>query len=99
MTTKIICKPTAKGIHSFYLTCEMGTYFLFCQNYRKGVQEFYSKGVSLKNAIDVSKGKKDTAIVRTMNKILPYIRYIEKEYDIKVLDRTSRKERRHSLVA
>ena len=94
MTVTISCMPTAKGIHSFYLSCEKGKFYLFSQKYRRGVREYFGRGISLDKAIDVTRGKGDTAIIRTMRKMLTYIRYTEKEYNIKVLDKTQRKDKR-----
>ena len=94
MTTKISCKTTAKGIQSFYLECNDGKFFLFSQNYRKGVKEYYGPtGIALKVALDVSRSKGDTAVIRTMRKLIPYIKYVEKEYDIVVLDKTASRQR------
>ena len=42
---KIYCKATAKGVHSFFPTAEGNEYYLFSQNYRKGVQEYFGRGV------------------------------------------------------
>ena len=94
MTTKIYSKVTSKGIHSFYLSCNEGNFFLFCQNYRRGVSEHFGGGLTLNDALDVTKGKGNTAIVRTIRKLPIYIRYIEKEYGICILSKTKRKERK-----
>ena len=53
-TTMIYCTPTQQGVHSFYLITEYQKYYLFSQNYRKGVLEYFSKGVSLKESMDYS---------------------------------------------
>ena len=37
MKTTIYCRPTAKGVHSFYLMVGTEEFFLFSQAYRKGV--------------------------------------------------------------
>ena len=84
----IYCKPTAKGIHSFYLVNDGKEYFLFNQNYRKGVHKFFSCGVSINVAMDIARANRDHAIIRTMEKLHNYIKYIEKEYCIAVLART-----------
>ncbi len=81
------------GIHSFFMFFGKEKYYLFCQNYRKGVQEYYSKGVSLNESINFSKSRNDSAIIRTMSKLPMYIRYIEKEFGIEVLEQTKKKSR------
>ena len=91
MKTTIYCKPTSQGIHSFYLLSDAGEFFLFSQNYRKGVHSYFSKGVRLEEARDFSKSNRDSAIIKTMNKLPIYIKYIEKEYGITVLEQTKRK--------
>lgn len=94
MKTTIYCKPTAQGIHSFYLITDAREYFLFSQNYRKGVQSYFSKGVRLDQARNYSKSNSDSAIIKTMNKLPMYIKYIEKEYGICILEQTKKKEKK-----
>lgn len=91
MNNTVYCKPTSQGIHSFYLVNDGNSYFLFSQNYRKGVQEYYGRGVSLNEAMDHSRSHKDEAIMRTMSKVPMYIKYIEDEFGITVLRRTAMK--------
>ena len=96
MKNSIYCKTTAKGIHTFYLKTNGNEYFLFNQDYRKGVNEYYRGGVSLDNAADYTKSKSDNAVIRTMSKIFMYVKYIEKEYDIEVLKKTIKKNKKYS---
>ena len=93
MKTMIYCETPENAIHAFYMINEGEKYYLFSQDYRKGVQDFYHKGVRLAESLDYSKAHKDTAIERTMSKIPMYIKYIEKEYGIEVLERTKRRNR------
>lgn len=96
MRATIYCKPSAKGIHSFYLVTADAEYYLFSQDYRKGVHEYFCKGVRIDEATDFSKSRRDNAIRRTMTKIPVYIKYIEKEYGVEVLEQTKRKHQRNS---
>lgn len=96
MKATIYCEPTSKGVHSFYLIASGTEYYLFSQDYRKGVHEYFGKGVRIDKATDFSKSRRDAAIMRTMTKIPMYIRYVEKEYGVEVLERTKRKNRRSS---
>ena len=89
----IYCTPTQQGVHSFYLITEGQKYYLFSQNYRKGVQEYFAKGVSLKESMDFAKNHKDSAIIRTMTKLPMYIRYIEKENEIAVYEKTKKRNK------
>ncbi len=91
MKAKIYCKPTSRGIHSFYLTVGGQEYYLFSQNYRKGVQEYYAKGVFIDQSMNYSRTHGDEALIRTMTKIPMYINYIEKEYGIEVLEQTKKR--------
>ena len=93
MKTMIYCETTEKASHVFYMINEGKSYYLFSQDYRMGVQELYHKGVRLDDSVDFSKAHKDTAIERTMTKIPMYIKYIEKEYGIEVLERTKKRNR------
>ena len=96
MKNTIYCKTTSKGTHSFYLKNEGNEYFLFSQEYRKGVNDYYKLGVNLDKAADFTKSKFDSAIIRTMSKIFMYIKYIEKEYGIEVLRQTMKKNKKYS---
>lgn len=95
MNPKIYCKTTKKGIHSFYLQFRNETYFLFSQNYRKGVQKFYRNGVVLNDSFKHSKSRRDNAIEKTMTKIPMYIKYLEKEYGIEVLRQTANRGKKY----
>lgn len=96
MKATIYCELTAKGVHSFFLITSKAEYFLFSQDYRKGVNEYFNKGVHLDEAINFSRSRKDNAIRRTMTKIPMYIKYVEKEYGIEVLEQTKKKNRQAS---
>ena len=93
MKTKIYCKTQDKGIHTFYLNQDGEVYCLFSQNYRKGVSKYYGCPVSLDAAIDCSRAKRDSAILRTMEKITASIRYLEKQYNIAIYKKSIRKTR------
>ena len=91
MRCTIICRPTDTGMHSFYLTTGNASYFLFSQHFRCGVNRYFSDGVRLDEAMDFSRAKGDSAIIRTMEKLPSHIRYIEREYDIEILRKTARR--------
>ena len=93
MKNMIYCEPTACGVHTFFLVVNGQKYYLFSQNYRKGVHAYYSKGVPLTQAVNYSKTHNDSALIRTMSKLPMYIKYVEKEYGIEVLKRTKKKRR------
>ena len=94
MSTTIYCRPTAKGVHSLFAEVNGSSHFLFSQEYRRGVKEFFADGVSLNRAIDQSYAKNNTAIHHTMDKLIPSLRYIEREYNIEILNKTKEKNRK-----
>ena len=87
MKATIYCRATDKGIHTFYLRSEGCDYYLFRQNYRRGVDEYFKGGVILERAIDFGKSRQNEAIQRTMQKLPSYIKYIEKEYEVVIFDK------------
>ncbi len=95
MKSRIFCKTTGKGIHSFYLTYKGESYFLFNQDYRRGVNEHFSGvGLHIDGALNFSKANGDSALQRTIAKLPMYIKYVEKEYGICVLKQTYKKNQK-----
>ena len=90
MKSTIISRIEISGYHTLYLVSGNREYYLFRQEYRKGVADYFKNGVLLQDAINISKVKNNTAVIRTMSKLLSHIRYVEKESGIAVLDRTIR---------
>ena len=91
MKAKISYKATSKGIHTFYLSVDKKEYFLFKQNYRKSNREFFMNGKFLTEILNAT-NVHSHATRKTIEKLLPAIRYIEKEYGIAVLEKTKRKD-------
>ena len=91
MKTIIFCEITAKGIYTFYLLTNGQRYYLFNQDYRKGVQEYFGKGVLINEAMNYSRSHNDKAVAKTMSKIPMYVKYIEKEYAIEVFKQTKKR--------
>ena len=92
MEKRIHCVTNQRGIHSFYVSVDGKDYYLFSQEYRKGVSRYFGfGGVTLGQALDFSRSKKDVSIVRTMHKLPMYIKFVEKEYGIEVLTQTVKK--------
>lgn len=94
MKATIWCEATGKGEHTFYLKADGKRYYLFRQNYRRGVADYYRNGVFLCEAMNFGKTKGDSALVRTMQKLPSYLKYVEKEYGIQVLKQTIKKNKR-----
>lgn len=90
---KIYCRTTSKGKQTFYLNTGKTDYYLFMQDYRASNKQHFAKGQPLNDALDM-KGVHSTATRKTIEKLLPAIRYVEKEYGITVLngsDKTNKK--------
>lgn len=80
-----------QAYHEFYVTADGKKYYLFKQEYRKGVREYFRQdGVTLDRALN--NGYANSAVRRTIDKLPNYIRYIEKEYGIAILNKTKKKE-------
>lgn len=97
MKTRIYCETTAKGEHSFYLWANGEEYYLFRQDYRKGVQLYFHNGIRLDEAFDFSKTRGDNAVIHTLCKIPGHIKYIEREYGITLLKQTKKRNQRKKL--
>ena len=100
MKANIFCRTTAKDTHSFFVNVEGETHFLFSQDYRLGVKHYFGKPVTIDRALDYSCAHGDHALMRTMEKLPAYIRYVEREYNVEVLRKTARKNsQKHSRIA
>ena len=97
MKATVYCKATDKGVHTFYLAQGREEYFLFHQNFRRGVKEYFGRGVSINEAFNFSRSHHNTALIHTMEKLPAYIKYVEKEYGIEVLNQTAKKNQVRKL--
>ena len=91
----VYCQRNAKGMQDFYMDVHGEHFYLFSQGYRRGVDCYFSAGVTVDRALDFSEAKHDRAIQRTMEKLPSYIKYVENEYGIEVLRKTVKKNARH----
>ena len=92
MKTKIISRATDQNVMSFYITSKDKQYYLFSQTFYRSVQEYYGRGILLTQALDTSSAHRNRALLHTMCKLPAYIKYIEKEHDLTILDQTIRKQ-------
>ena len=93
MKAKIYCATTQRGVQTFYLEAYGETHYLFTQSFKRGVKNYFGKGVTIDGAFDYSRAKHNTAVFHTMRKLPSYIKYVEKEYGIEVLRQTIRKNK------
>ena len=91
MANTIYCETTAKGVQSFFIKANGETHFLFSQNFRRGVKNYFKHGVRVDEAINFKRANGNSAIIHTMEKLPAYIRYVEREYGMEVLRKTARK--------
>lgn len=84
MQKTIYCKQIEYGRHDFFLKDDAGEHYLFSQRYRTGVDNYYRAGVSVDAALDFTRANEDHMVLHTMEKLPVYLRYIQKECDVKV---------------
>ena len=88
MNTKIFCQESTRGAHNFYITVNGDPYYLFTQKYKQSVDVYFQSPISIKDAIDFSKSRRDFAIINTMEKIPKYIRYFEQCSGMSIMKKT-----------
>ena len=94
MKNYIYCTTTAKVEQTFYLMAQGTKYFLFVQAYRRSNKEVFEQGISLYN---LRKFKKHCSysVRHTVTKLPAYIRYVEQECGISIMEMTKRKLENH----
>lgn len=88
---KVYCKNTKRGRHEFYINIDGTDYYLFSRTFRVSNDEYYSKGVSFEDSINHSKSKSFT-VLHIMDELPKVFRYIEKEYNVIIFDKTFKKK-------
>ena len=83
----VYCKTASKRKQAYYLQVNKQEYYLFSQNYRKSNKEFFGNGILLNAALDYA-ASKSTSVRRTITKLIPHIKYIEKIYGLIILRKT-----------
>lgn len=91
MKTEIYCKTIVGGKQEFNLLVGQESYLLFIQSYRASNRDYFENGKPLTSALDIT-NVRSWATRKTIEKLLPAIKYIEKEYGIAILERTLKKE-------
>ena len=86
-TAKIYCTHEDYAFLNFYVKKDNEEYFLFKQGYRSTLEKYYSKGVVIKDAINLSKAKFNEGLAHVMRKLPAYIKYIEKEHGISLMSK------------
>ncbi len=91
MKTKVYCKTVARGQQAFYLVVDNKEYYLFSQDYRVSVKNYFMSGISIRETGNYSNAP-GMAVRHTLDKLKTYIPYIEKEYGIVVMDKTRKQQ-------
>ena len=91
MKTTIQCQMNKIGGHVFYISHKGINYMLFNQRYHKGVEQAFKDGLDLYHSLDPKTAKGDIAILKTISKMKIYIKYIEKEFKVKILNNSINK--------
>ena len=94
---RFIAERWKKGVQAFYVKVKGERYFLFRQNFRRSVKEFFANDVML-DKIGAYDGVHSFAVRRTLDKLPAYLQYIEKEYGIEIYDRTKDKIAKRSMA-
>ena len=55
------------------------------------MKKYFQNGVCINRALDHARAHGDTAVLCIMDKLPSYIRYVEREYGLKVLRKTIRR--------
>ena len=90
MKAKFYC--IKKGTqHQFYVYADGMEYYLFSEEYRKGVANFFSRPLTYDEVTNFSKAKRNFQIMNTMKKIPLYVRYVEKYYGLTLTNKSLKK--------
>lgn len=88
----IYCEKSRNDTISFYFTHGSTDYFLFCQKYRDDTYNAFYKGVPLDRAMRPSLAHNSKAVLKTIDKLPAYIKYVEKEEGFKILNKSIKKK-------
>ena len=95
MKAVIKCFVLEKGKHTFYVYLNGEKFYLFTQNYRKSVHNYFKKGVLLCDALNFARVCDNNALCRTVTKLTPYLKYVEQEYGVAIFEQTKQKQVRN----
>ena len=93
---QVYCLALNHGGLDFYLQQDGESYYLFNQRYRSDLADWFKNGVPLTQALKAVKRGVPTTVCNVAEKLPTYIKYIEKEYDITVLEQTRKKRPSYS---
>jgi len=93
-TARVYCSTSKPDLLNFYIEKNSESYYLFSQNFNWKVYHFYKEGVPLRKALSFKYGKRQNShsMMKISEKIQSYIRYVEKEEDLVILEKTKKRE-------
>lgn len=91
MKTTIKVVENNLGGHSYYLKHLNKEYYLFSQDFHMCINNYFSKERFLSDVIKNKKIRQNKVISRTVDKFKPYIKYIEREYNVSIYGSYKRK--------
>ena len=95
----IYCEPSKSGRLNFFVSTSGEKHYLFSCAYSERTEEHFKGGVFLDNAIDRTRAGGNSGILHVMDKLPSHIRYIEREYGLKILRKTKAADMRHKRRA
>ena len=99
MEAKVFCRRSKKNALVFYVSAQGETHYLFTQDYTRRVWDHFSRPLSIDRALNAHLAYGYKPLLHTMDKLLPYIRYVERAYDVELLRRTQQKNARRRKTA
>ena len=91
MKTKIYCKEENWGNLTFYVSVDGKEYFLFEQDFKKSVKDYFKRGVSIDGINNYSLAS-GVAVRRILDKLPSYLHYVEKEYNVAIYEKSKRQK-------
>ena len=91
MLSYVYCEKSRNNTISFYITYKDTDYYLFSQKFSKDTYNTYYKGIPLNRAMQPSLARDNRAILKTIEKLPIYIKYVEREEGFYVLDKSIKK--------
>ena len=87
MKTQVLCKELERGRLTFYALVDGKEYFLFQQDYKSSVNNYFCSGVTVDKVNSYSQAHSHV-VRKVLDKLPSYLHYIEKEYGVDIYNKT-----------
>ncbi|MBO4694599.1 MAG: hypothetical protein J5656_01560 [Clostridia bacterium] len=91
MRDKVYCKPNIKGQDVFFIRSNGEDYYLFKQHHRECVENRFSLGLSIDEALE--RGLNDPVLRKTAEKLKVFIPKCERENNMIFMNKRFRRSR------